>query len=840
MPKRPRRTRNSAGAAQQIAVILGVSVLSGVLIAGLALPWAGLLSVSSHQAEDMVLNDLPLKLDTEPASERTVIRASGGRRLATVYDQNRVELKSLKAVSDVMEAAIIAIEDSRFYEHGALDIKGTIRALVANQSEGDIVQGGSSITQQLVKMTLIEQAENREEYLAAIDDTYARKIKELRYALGVEEEKTKKEILLDYLNIAYFGDGTYGIEAAAQHFFGVPARELNLRQSAALAGMVQNPSTFDPTNNPKKTLQRRDVVLNRMSELGVIEPATAKKVSKRSLGLDIHRIRNGCVGSAAEFFCDYVISWLRTQKTLGATPDDRMRLILRGGLTINTTLDLRHQRAALRAVNDHVFPQEQAIGALATVEPGTGKVTAIAQSRPMGNNLAAGESYVNYLTPPEYTISSGFQPGSTFKAFVLASAVEKGFRMNEVIYSPESLSIPVSDYRNCGGPIKSTETWDVATSTSSGPMNMYTGTQQSVNTYYAQLELKTGICHPWRLAQQMGVDFPKTGPTNVRGQVASFPLGVSDVSPVEMAEAYATFAARGRHCDAVPVVRVLDRDGNPLKIQDGNCSQVIKPSTADAVNDVLRGVIAPGGFADDSALNQPAAGKTGTTQEGKAVWFMGYTPNLVGAAMIAGADGSGQPIQLGGQPVGGTTAYEVSGSGFAAPMWADAMRVIEQWLPDRDFTRPSAKLVKGVPAQVPEVAGMTPKEAEKRLERAGFVPFVQRDYMVNSTYPYGSVAFTSPAGVTSAYTGDTVTVFISNGTPPPPPDPDPKPGNGGGNGGDGDGGGGDGDGDGGDGGDGGGGDGDGGDGGGGDGDGRGGGGGNGGNGGNGGRGGGGG
>jgi membrane peptidoglycan carboxypeptidase len=761
-----------AGLAHQLSVMLGVSVLTGVLLAGMAMPFAGLLGFGAHESEDLVLDKLPLQLDTEPSPERTRILTRSGTTLATLYDQNRVELERLDQVAPVMRQAIVAIEDSRFFRHGALDLQGTLRALIANTSSGGVVQGGSSITQQLVKMTLIEQADTQAEMIAAVDDTYARKVRELRYALGVEENHTKREILLAYLNIAYFGDGAYGIEAAAQHFFGIPAKQLNARQAAMLAGLVQNPTRFDPTNSAELARERRDVVLDTMGRLGVLTPQRADALQQRGLGLDVHEIGNGCVSSKAQFFCDYVQNWLLTQPALGQTRDDRERLLLAGGLTVRTTLDMRFQRATERAVRRQVDPKNNVLGGLAMVEPGTGEVRALAQSRPMGNNVQKGQTFVNYMVPPEYTNSAGIQPGSTFKAFVLAAAIRQGIPLDTEIYSPPSLTINQDDYENKTCPQRNLAgLHTVENSTESGTMDLYSGTQESVNTFYLQLEQRTGLCAPWRLANQMGLNLP-TG-----AQVPVFTLGVSGVSPVGMAEAYATFAARGRHCDAVPVTRVTDRNGNPLAIDGADCERVLKPAVADAVNDVLKGVTGPGGFAEAFSLNQPDAGKTGTTQDARSVWFMGYTPNLVTAAMVAGVNDLGEPQSLIGKVMGNEVLYEPSGSGTAAPMWYDAMRIVQRWLPNKAFTIPSAKLIEGREVTVPPTGGMSPEAARRRLQRVGLNAIVERDYHVDSEYSFGSVAYTSPGAYSTASSGDLVTIYVSDGTPyvPPAPEPEPEP-----------------------------------------------------------------
>jgi len=747
--------------------MLGVSVLTGVLVAGLALPFAGLLGVGANEARQTA-NTMPLELEDAPSPERTRILASNGKVLATVYDENRVRLDSLDDISPVMLDAILAIEDHRFYDHGAIDVEGTMRALIANQAAGDVTQGGSSITQQLVKMTLFEQADTDAERAAAKADTYGRKLRELRYALWVEQHRDKNEILLDYLNIAYFGDGAYGIEAAARHYFGVPARKLDLRQSAMLAGLVKNPSGYDPTNSPDSAKQRRNTVLDRMAGLGEIPRSQANKVKKQPLGLDIHSTANGCVSSRAEFFCDYARSWLLTQPALGETVEERDRLISRGGLTVRTTIDLRFQRAADRAVRQSVHPKNNAIGAIAMVEPGTGHVKAIAQSRPMGSDDSKGQTFVNYLLPEEYAPQNGgFQAGSTFKAFVLAAAIEKGLNMREQIYSPESMSIDTNRYEPSTCPRRNLAgTWSVSNSTESGSMDMYSGTQLSVNTYFAQLELRTGLCKPWRLAKSMGIRDPGD-------MVAPWTLGTTPVSPVEMAEAYATFAARGRHCVALPVTQVLDRNGKPVDVDGKSCDRVMKKSTADAVSDVLRGVI-EGGFADAYRLESPAAGKTGTISNSMAVWFMGYTPEMATASMLAGANQEGHWVTLNGQTVGGNYISEASGTGHAAPMWYAAMNPIQKWLPNTPFKRPNPGAVTGVPVPVPSVGGMDPDAARRLLQSKGFNAVISGG-LVDSSYSYGTVAYTSPGSSDTAYSGQTVTIYVSDGSPYVPPEPDPAP-----------------------------------------------------------------
>lgn len=740
--------------ASHLGVMLLVSAVLGVVVSGLAIPFAGVLGFTASNVADTV-DELPQELETEQLPQRTEIKDKAGRTIATLYDQNRVNVP-LRQISRTMVEAIVAIEDYRFYQHGALDVKGTLRALFTNQAAGGVTQGGSSITQQLVKLTLLNQADTDAERKAAIDDTYGRKLKELRYAIALEKRHTKDWILERYLNTAYFGDGAYGVQAAAQHYFSTNAKDLNLRQASLLAGLVQSPEAYNPTRNAAQAKVRRNVVLDRMAQLNVITEEKAEFAKELGVGLKVQEQPNGCVNSQAQFFCDYVVRWLMTDPALGETAQERQRLIFNGGLTIRTTVDMGFQRAAQDSVGAHVFKNDLAIGGLALVEPRTGNVRALAQSRPMGKRR--GQTFLNYTVPEAYGDANGFQPGSTFKAFVLAAAVKKGIPLTQRFPAPNPGYFPLNEFETCDGPYQSSEIWRPKNSTSSSSSpNLYEGTQKSVNTFFVNLERETGLCEPWKLARAMGIDLSKDW------QKPAFTLGVADVSPLDMAQAYATFAGRGLHCDPRPVFRIEDVDGNVLKKYDKQCTQALSSPVADAVNDVLRGVVAPGGFG--SALNpgQPSAGKTGTTSDNKAVWFAGYTPNLAGAAMVAGVNRAGQPESLDGKSVGGSTLYTSSGSTTAGPIWGDTFKAIAQWLPDDDFTRPSSTDVAGLLTTIPSVAGQSYDDAKATLEGAGFR--VARGPSVDSRYPRGLVAYTSPGSGSGLGAGDTVTVYLSDGTP---------------------------------------------------------------------------
>lgn len=713
-----RPTGNRELVLTRLGVMAALAVVLGVVVALLAIPLAGVAGIGARNMA-RTITDLPEELETTELSQRSRIVDASGKTITTLYDENRLS-RPLNQISRTMVQSIVSIEDYRFYQHGALDLKGTLRAFITNTASSGTVQGGSSITQQLVKLTLVGQAKTDEERREATADSYARKIKELRYAIAMEQTYSKDWILERYLNTAYFGDGAYGIQAAAKHYFNVNANKLNLTQSATLAGLVKNPTGYDPTNSPERALTRRNVVLDRMAQLSVITRDEAKEAKKAKLGLNVQKARNGCVNSSAPFFCDYALRRLLDDSALGATVEDRRKLLYSGGLTIRTTLNLENQKAADRSVSAHVYPTDQAIGAVAEVEPGTGNVLALAQSRPMGTSKKKGQTFLNYTVPKEFGDANGFQAGSTFKAFVLAQAIKDGVGLNTTFDSRSPMVFPQTAYANCKSEPGFVGTWPVNNSTTNGNKNLYTGTRESVNTFFAQLEQITGVCKPYNLAKSMGLNL--TNPTMERQP--TFTLGVVDVSPLEMAEAYATFGARGEHCDARAVTSISDAAGNVIKEYPTNCQRVLPTETADGVNDILRGLQEPGGFGHDvgrtnlqtaTGARIPSAGKTGTTQEGKAVWYVAYTPKIATSAMIAGANSFGSPIKLGGQNIGGRyiSSAAVSGSGFAGPMWADAMHPIQNNLEVKEFTKPPAEMLAPTPEKLSVIKYLSKPAAPK-------------------------------------------------------------------------------------------------------------------------------
>jgi membrane peptidoglycan carboxypeptidase len=679
-------------------------------------------------------------------------------------------------IAPVMQDAIVAIEDARFYEHNGIDVRGTFRALIANTQAGEVTQGGSTITQQYVKNVLAATATTKAEREAAVEDSLGRKIRELRYALGLEERWSKRRILEGYLNIAYYGSQAYGIEVASQRYFSIPASELNPGQAATLAGIVKYPSLYDPLVNPEESEERRDFVLQRMADENMISQKQADKYQGQPLKrtLDPSDLTRGCAVSQVPFYCTYVEESFLSDPAYGATRADRRRLLNGGGLTIKTTLDLDDQRAAQDAVETYLPTGDPSgrVAAIAMIEPGTGNVVAMAQNLKFGKGPDA--SFINNAVDAKYSGTSGQQPGSTFKIFTIAAAIEQGLPMDDYIYSPSSRVWPYGTYENCEG--ASLGEWSMGNyeGARSGNFTMYEGTAYSINTYFAELARRTGLCNVWDVATRAGVTTANSGEAPVDDTDLQYAPGVIGgtfgMSPLTLAESYATFAARGLHCDARAITAVRTIDKQQIEVPEPDCEQVIKPEVADAVNDVMVSVIdgrvsSPTGAAMD--IGRPAAGKTGTTDDYNAVWFAGYTPDLA-AAVWAGHPDAPKQYPMRAVTINGTYYSYVFGSSLPGPIWREAMLGALADVPFSTFTPLNPELIDGATLGLPSLAGLTPQEAVRRLDALDLVSEVA-DGEVGSSQPQGTVAYTSPGAGTSVQPGDTVTIYLSNGIAPPPP-----------------------------------------------------------------------
>jgi membrane peptidoglycan carboxypeptidase len=756
--------------------LAGTGAVAGVLAALIGFSTLGMLGVSARNGANW-FEAIPGDLRTPPVPQRSLILAADGSKLATFYYENRVDVPLTK-VAPVMRKAILAIEDNRFYEHGGLDFKATIRALASNIVAGQVTQGGSGITQQYVKNLLVETASTAEERRSARATTPARKLRELRYAVAIEKQFTKNQILERYLNIAYFGDGAYGVEAAARHYFGKPASDLTLPNAALLAGIVRYPFAYDPTVNPALATQRRNTVLFRMAQLGWAGKAETSASERAPLDLNVKSTPNGCVESSAPFFCDYVQREILTNPIFGVTADARKLLLQRGGLTIHTTLEPRMQRAAQRAVDHYVPPKNSRhkAAAEALVEPGTGAVKAMAVDRDLGPAEKKGKTWVNFAADSDHGTSIGMQAGSTFKVFTLAAALDQGMAFGHRLMAPDHFT--PTGFRDCRDrTVNSTEPLVNAADGEGGrTFSLVTGTWHSVNTFFLNLEKQVGLCDTVKMAEKLGMRRADGSPLQ---QYASFTLGFNTVSPVRLAAAYAAFGARGKYCEPVVLTKITDATGRDLKVPQANCHQAIGKGVADGVNHVLRGVLTQG-TAAGMGIDRPAAGKTGTVDGFSSAWFAGYTPDLASAVWVGDPRG-GYAHPLRNVCLGGRCFGEVFGADIPAPIWRETMLGALDGVPAHDFHNPPSDYFSEGSGedrvQVPDVLGLSPSAAAATLSAAGFSMSFGSS-ITSDTYPKGTVARTSPGGGAAVASGATVTIYVSKGKARAPKPPGGPPGHG--------------------------------------------------------------
>ncbi|MFE4450825.1 transglycosylase domain-containing protein [Streptomyces sp. NPDC056796] len=671
MPKK--RSGGGLTTTQQAAKFLGVAALSGAVLAGIALPAAGALGLAAKGTVEG-FDEIPSNLKTPPLSQRTTILDNEGGAIATVYSRDRTVVP-LKDISPYMQDAIIAIEDSRFYEHGAVDLKGILRAMNRNVQEGGAAQGASTLTQQYVKNVFVEEAGDDPDKVAeATQQTMGRKVRELKYAIQVEEELGKKKILENYLNITFFGQQAYGVEAASQRYFSKHAKDLKVGEAAMLAGLVQSPTRYDPVNDAEEATKRRNTVLQRMAAVGSISRSEADEAIASPLELKVRKPKNGCITSVsgAGFFCDYVRKTILSDPAFGKTAEDRTKLWNLGGLTIRTTLSPRAQEAANEAATSRVNKDDKVAASVVQVEPGTGKILSMGQSRPYGLDQKKNETVLNLGVSNKMGGSTyGFQVGSTFKPITAAAALEKGISPAQSYSTDWKLSVPMNSFRNCKGAPAGNGNWDLQNEMESekGAFDMTSALGKSINTYFAKLEQQAGLCETVTMAKKLGYERGDGKP--VSDSNPSITLGGTESTPLGMAAAYATFANRGTFCTPVAIEAITDANGKKVDVPKSSCSRAMSEKTADTVNQMLKGVVEDGTGTQAGLTDRDNAGKTGTTNDRVDAWFVGYTPNLSTAVWV-GAD-VGKKVPMYDITIGGQYYDKVCGGCLPGPIWRTAM-----------------------------------------------------------------------------------------------------------------------------------------------------------------------
>jgi membrane peptidoglycan carboxypeptidase len=664
-----KRSGGGLSPTQQAAKFLGVSVLAGAVLAGIALPAVGALGLAAKGSVEG-FDEIPANLKQPPLSQRTTILDNEGGAIATVYSRDRTVVP-LKDISPYMQKALVAIEDSRFYEHGAVDLKGILRAINENAQSGGVTQGASTLTQQYVKNVFMEEAGDDPTKLAqATQQTIGRKIRELKYAIQLEDKLGKKRILSNYLNITYFGEQAYGVEAAAQRYFSKPAKNLTMEESAMLAGIVQSPSRYDPVNDEAEATKRRNVVLQRMAETHDISQDEADRAKEKPLGLKISRPQNGCITAVkgAGFFCDYVREVFLTDPVFGKTKEARAKLWNRGGLRVQTTLDPQTQESVQASIKKHVYQTDKVATAATFVEPGTGKILGMGQSKPYG--FGKNETQINYSVNRRMSGSNyGFPTGSTFKPFLAAAALEQGTPVTKSYPAPYRMPYPKSVQTCSGKPWVNNGGFTVSNENESefGPYALEEAMAKSINTYFVQMIGDTGMCPVMDMADKLGV---VQGNGDKLPEVPAIVLGSKGISPLTMASAYAAFADRGTYCTPIAIESITAPGDKSLPVPKSSCSRAMTTKTADSINTLLSGVIDSGTGREAGLTDRDNAGKTGTTDSRKNAWFVGYTPNLSGAVWVGSAL---QNVEMENITIGGQYQPKVFGGQVPGPIWRDAM-----------------------------------------------------------------------------------------------------------------------------------------------------------------------
>jgi membrane peptidoglycan carboxypeptidase len=720
-------------AARALPAFLAATLTLGLAAAGMVAPSVTTTGATVKAAAKFYA-DLPVDLPAQPLPQRSVILAADGSKIAEFHSENRV-LVPLSKVAPVAVRAIVAIEDSRFYTHHGLDVRGTARAMLKTSTGADR-QGGSTITQQYVKNVLLNDAENEDERAAANAVSLERKLREVRLAVSLEKRLTKDQILEGYLNIAYFGDGAYGIGTAAQHYFGVSAAQLNLAQAAMIAGIVQNPTGYDPTKHPLAAKGRRNTVLARMRDVGQITPAEATKAQGVALGLDVREPANGCATSRYPFYCQWVRNTLATDPVFGKTAKARQNLLFRGGLTIHTALDPRVQDRAQRVVDDALGRDNRVAAGVAIIVPGTGKVVAMTQNRTFGTGK---KGATQIILPAQ----KAFQPGSTFKAVTLAAALENGVPATATlnapaVYQPPGLRFPGNGFTNSAP-------WD------NGNLTLAQATARSSNTFFVKLEQQQGVLNVADMANRLGMALPRDGAGAITRLDASLTLGAYEVSPLEMATVYATLAAHGISCAPTGITAITGPTGAPVASPDPKCHQAVSPGVADSVTALLQGVVDgpdPYRTGKQLSIGRPVAGKTGTTDSSSAVWFNGFTPQYETAVWVGDPRG-GFKYPLSSVRLYGQMLSSVAGATAAGPIWANIMKALHTGLPVVGFTPVNANQVNGITNIVPDVRGLTRDRAIQTLQDAGLDVTIDKTLAPpDQLTPPGQVAGQTPAGGT--------------------------------------------------------------------------------------------
>ena len=631
-----------------------------------------------------------IDFDVTSLPQQSRMYASDGSLIATFYSQNRVVVP-IKDVSEYMQKAIVAREDRRFFEHSGVDVQGVMRAFIQTYVLKRDMQGGSSLTQQYVKNVLMVQAREDNDPIAeyhAQESTIARKLREMLIAVQMEKMYSKPEILQGYLNIAQFGSNNlYGVETAAQRYFNVHAKDLNLVQSATIAAITKNPAGLDPSipENQEDSENERNIVLKLMLDQGLIEQAEYDEAVNIPLvdTLNIQSVNQGCQSAGnAGFFCSYVTTKILNSEEFGETEADRQKLLNEGGLDIYTTMDVNANNAAMQAANDTI-PASDPSGLevmIAAIKPGTGEVLGFGINRTYDATDAAAsdqtKTSMNYMVDQVDGGGWGVQVGSTWKPINMVAWMQQGRSINEGLRT--STSYPLSNF-NCNN-YSFTGTWKVENS-GGGTVNPETPLQgliRSHNTTQASMASQIGLCAIADAAKALGYHNSPSSAMDVYSSNsfnAPMTIGSVQASPLTMANVYATLGANGVACTPIAMTRVTDKNGDEIDVPQADCHQAIDPEVAQTTAYALnQGVVTAGGEAATTQLDngRKTFSKTGTN-ENTYMLTAGFVPNVVSAFVAVGDAQDPLNNTFDNKTINGVYRPEWFGMYIATPAWKQFM-----------------------------------------------------------------------------------------------------------------------------------------------------------------------
>lgn len=751
---------------------VGLSLVAGVLVAAAITPAVAISGLTANSTLG-VFNDLPTFLDVGQIAQRSSIYAKNAKgqdvKLASFYAQDRIDV-SWDQINDYVKDAATSGEDPRFYEHGAIDLMGTARAILSNVT-GNEVQGGSSITQQYVKNVLVQKAEGisdpvaREKaYNEATATTIERKLKEMKLAIGVEQKYSKQQILNGYLNITGFGGRVYGIEAAAEYYYSKTANTVTIPEAASLIAMVQNPEymRIDDEANLKANKGRRDYIINKMYDEGKITAAERDESIATPVTPKISSPARGCATApyGAANFCDYITWIIKNDPVFGEDEDARWSAFERGGWKIYTTLNLELQKTTFKSLTGRMpakTPEGNIGSASTSVEAGTGRILAMVQSKKFSNDpalAAKDKSYtsLNFSTDRNYGGSSGFQPGSTYKIFTVMEWLKQGHGLGEMVDARQK-DLDLSKFRNScegvGGGI-----WQ--TRNDGGDkgriMTVADGIRTSMNHAFFAMAMQLDLCNIRKDAEAFGVHRADGNPL---GSTPASVIGTNEVAPLSMVSMMAGVANMGLYCSPIAIDKIIDFQGNEITPPKSSCNQALPKDVTLGLIAGLKGPIY-GGTASASNPNDGIEhfGKTGSTDSYVNTWMLGASSKVATVVWVGNITGR---VSLAGISINGIAA-----STIRHYIWKPIMLKADKMFGGKPFPAPDSKFLSGRSVVVPDVRGVTLAEAKKLIEGVGLT-FVNGG-VTDSNMPVGVVSSTGIAAGKTVPTATIIKVYTSNGT----------------------------------------------------------------------------